>query len=185
MRRIIFVITILFSALLTFSVQAYDFSADTVIKDKNTTVNGKIFVSGEKTRIEMPEMTLIARIDKKVAYMLMPQQKAYMEHPVNTNMVVSEKFPDEVERKLVGQEKIDGRATDKYLIKIKSEKRTEQVYQWVCKSIKLPIKTAALSGSWSMEFKNIKIGKQSPGLFEVPAGDSKFNMGNFMKMPTK
>ncbi|MCK9266220.1 hypothetical protein M0P98_04985 [bacterium] len=176
MKRIVLVVMFLFSALLIYPLLAYDFSADTVIKDKNTTVNGKIFVSGEKTRMEMPEMALISRVDKRVEWKLVPKQKVYTEQLISIKMVVSEKFPDEVERKLVGQENIDGHIADKYLITLKSDETTEQIYQWISRSTKFPLKTANMDDSWSIEFNNIKRGRQNYKLFEVPAGYTKIDL---------
>ena len=40
----------------------------------------------------------------------------------------------------------------------------------------MPVKTAAVDGSWSQELKNIKMGSQSDSLFELPAGYQKMQM---------
>ncbi len=182
MKRISVFLGFMFAISFFSLLQAFDFSSDVLFKDKQNTMKGKMYISGLNTRMEMEGMIVISRMDKKVAWMIMPDQKMYMEHPLNRNMVVSEKFPDETERKLVGQETINGIKADKYLITVKSGNKTEQIYQWLAVSNGLPVKTSDVKGNWSMEMKNIKPGKQNPKLFEIPSGFNKMGTNGFMPM---
>ena len=70
---------------------------------------------------------------------------------------------------------VDGKKADKYQIVYSENKKRVAIFQWFAAGLKLPVKTAAVDNSWSMEYKNIKIGKQPVSLFEVPAGYEKFS----------
>ncbi len=167
---------------------AVEFSADTIMTYKGGgSTNGKIYYKADKFRMDMStpaEMIVITRMDKKIVWNIMPAEKMYMEMPfdLKNRPKVEEKYEGEVERKEVGSETIDGHPTKKYLITYKSGKETSQVYQWLATDINFPVKTAAVDGSWSQEFRNIKTGSQPDSLFEVPAGYQKFQMPGGMNM---
>ena len=159
-------------ALLACPVYAQDFSADMVSSSAEGSFTGKIYVSGEKSRMEMPEAITISRMDKKVAWMLMPSEKMYMEQPLNPHSAVSttDKIDGEIERKVEGNEQVNGRDTTKYRVTFQAEGKREEVFQWIDESAHIPVKTAAIDGSWSSEFKNIHTGPQDQSSFEIPAG---------------
>jgi hypothetical protein len=143
--------------------------------------SGKIYFKADKFRMDMtsPEnISAITRLDKKVVWNVMHDQKMYMEMPLNlkNKPMVEEKFEGEIERKHIGNETIDGHPTKKYLITYKSGNNREQVYQWFATDINFPVKTASVDGSWVQEFKNINMGSQPDSLFEVPAGYQKIQM---------
>lgn len=173
-KNIIGVSFLLFLFSLVSGLCAFDFSADAVIS--MYPYQGKTFVSGGKMRMETPQMLIISRMDKKVTWMLMPSQKMYAEVPINPNMVVTDKFHDEIDRKLIGQDTVDGKPTDKYLVTVKNNGVTEKIHQWICKSTGIPLKMAAADDSWFLEFKNLKIGSQDASLFELPSGFNKMSM---------
>jgi len=108
----------------------------------------------------------------------MPKQKMYLEMPLDlkNKPKVEEKFPGEIERKQVGSETIDGHPTKKYLITYKTNDKKDQVYQWLATDINFPVKTAAVDGSWTQEFKNVKMGPQPDSLFALPSGYQKMQM---------
>ena len=158
---------------------AQDFSADMVSTTKAGVFTGKIFVAKEKTRMETPQATTITRIDKNVVWILMPAQRMYMEQPLKPENVVAttDKMPGEIERKLVGKETVGGKRTDKYRIVYTTADKKETVLQWIAADSGLPIKSAAVDGSWTIEYKNLKTGKQPDSLFEIPTGYQKFSLG--------
>jgi Domain of unknown function (DUF4412) len=179
---------LLFSAVAS----AFEFSADSVMTGKGRTMTGKIFFKADRFRMDVDsprKMSTITRMDKKVVWSVMPDQKMYMEMPFNPNQnnrpMVDKKVEGELDRKLVGSEIIDGHATKKYLITHKREGRTTQIYQWWATDINFPVKTAALDGSWTQEFRNIKMGNQPNSLFEAPQGYRKMSMSGGMnfKLP--
>lgn len=178
---------VLFAASSAFAIE---FSADTISTFKgDQQVNGKLFFKMDKFRMEMKPhgdmaMIMITRIDKKVAWNLMPDSKMYMEIPFDLKYKpkVEDKYEGEIDRKEVGRETIDGHPAIKYLITYKIDNDKSQVYQWIASDIKFPVKTAAVDGSWSQEFRNVKMGHQSDSLFELPAGYQKMPMPQFPGM---
>jgi hypothetical protein len=179
-KRFLFVLLLCVS--LTGAAFAVEFSADTVTTMKGgQQMAGKMYFKPDKFRMEMKtneDMVMITRIDKKVMWNIMTKQKMYMEMPLDlkNRPKVEEKFPGEIERKQVGSETIDGHPTKKYLITYKTHDKNEQVYQWLAMDINFPVKTAALDGSWTQEFKNVKMGSQPDSLFVVPSGYQKMQM---------
>lgn len=156
---------------------AIEFSGDMIHTTKEGVTTQKFFVKNDKSRMENQEGIAITRLDKNVMWILMPQQKMYMEQPLNPDNVgtFSEKYPGELERTLIGQEVVDGRITDKYRIVHTIAGIKATVFQWVARDLGMPVKTASEDGSWSVEYKNIRMGSQPDSLFEIPAGYQRFS----------
>jgi len=175
-------VVLLFVLLSSCPALSAEFSANTITTFKGgEKTTGKIYYKPDRFRMEMKvheDMIVITRIDKKVMWNIMPGEKIYMEMPfdMKNKPRVEEKFEGEIERKEVGRETIDGHPTIKYLITYQSDNKKEQVYQWWAADIKFPVKTSAVDGSWIQEFKNVKMGLQPSGLFEVPSGYQKMQI---------
>ena len=180
-HRIISVVLVVIISIFLFGgiAVAQDFSADMVSTTKAGVSTGKIFVAKEKTRMETLQTIIITRIDKNVVWILMPAQRMYMEQPLKPENVVAttDKMPGEIERKLVGKETVGGKRTDKYRIVYTTADKKETVFQWIAAESGLPVKSAAVDGSWTIEYKNLKTGKQPDTLFEIPTGYQKFSLG--------
>ncbi|MCG2813562.1 MAG: DUF4412 domain-containing protein, partial [Thermodesulfovibrionales bacterium] len=112
-------------------------------------------------------------------WMLMPEQKMYMEQPLKPENVPAstDKMPGEVERKHLGTETVDGKKTEKYRIVYTAGSKRDAIFQWVDTDSGFPIKTAAEDGSWTTEYKNLKVAKQPDILFEIPAEYQKMSFG--------
>jgi hypothetical protein len=171
------------------------FSADMSVtpgSEKGEHMNGKVYFSGQKFRMDMSarghDSVIISDATNKVSYMLMPQQMMYME--MKQDGMMGRRGPDMkaydasnpcaseegVTCKKVGTESIDGRMCDKWeFTKDGKLKRTV----WIDKSTHIPIKTVEANGT-IMEFKNINEGSQAASLFEIPPGYQKMDMGGMM-----
>lgn len=181
---------VMFVLLLAGSAFALEFSADTVMTSGGMKTTGKIYFSGERFRMDMKspsQMTTITRLDKKVVWSIMPQQKMYMEIPFNPKRqpMVKDKVQGEIDRKLLGTAEIDGHPAKKYLVTYKAGGEKTQIYQWIATDLNFPVKTEAVDGSWSQEYRNIKLGNQPDSLFKVPAGYKKFQMPGGMHFPVR
>lgn len=159
--------------------KAADFSADVVSKSGGAVFQGKMYSSGEKTRMEAGPAVTITRTDRKAVYVLMPQQKMYMEQPFDPNKMVgsSDRVPGEENREPLGEETVNGVQAQKYRITYAVNGQKNVVHQWLAKDNNVPVRTAAEDGSWSMDLKNINTGPVSPDLFDIPAGYQKLPMG--------
>lgn len=154
------------------------FDADVVSVNGKQTTQGKIFVSGDKMRLEKAGTTAITRMDQRVVWLLMPMEKMYIEQAFRPENIVpaSEATAGEVDRTLLGTEAVKGKAANKYQITVKMDGKRSTFILWLAADSALPLKTAAEDGSWWQEYRNIVVGVPDPELFEVPAGYKKFAM---------
>lgn len=175
--RLTILIGILSVLFLTGIASAADFSADVISTTQGMVSNGKLYISNDKVRMEMPQAITITRMDKKIAWILMPEEKMYMEQPINPDQaaVTSDKIEGEIERKFVGKEMVDNKMADKYRIIYEINGNRMTVFQWLIPGLAMPVKTAAADNSWSMEYRNIRTESQPDYLFEIPAGYQKFS----------
>ena len=97
--------------ILFFSVSAFaiEFTADTISTYNGNKTSGKIYFKNEKFRMDMEspkEMIAITRLDKKLIWNIMPEEKMYMEFPIKqeNKPPVQEKFENEIERKHIGDQ---------------------------------------------------------------------------------
>lgn len=184
MKKYAVILTVLLGLALSGTAHALEFSADMVSKANGSVVSGKMFVSQEKVRMEMAGMISITRIDKKTVYVIMPDQRMYMEQPFSPEKVAgaTEKMPGEIKREYLGSESLNGRDSKKYKVSYEVEGRTSTVLQWIDDQSGIPVKTSSVDGSWSTELKNLRVASQDASLFETPEGYVKFAMPNMADM---
>ncbi len=180
MKKILIIFFVLF--IFIFEFIALDFSADIITKSGGTSAKSKIYVSGNKSRMEMTDQksnektVLITRPDKKVIWILMPGN-IYMEQAFNPENIIAskDKIDGEVERKFLGKEKVNGIDTDKYKITVMTQGQKSVILAWLDKD-GFPVKTSDENGKYITEYLNIKKEKQQSSLFEIPAEYQKFSM---------
>src|SRR5512133_2993287 len=80
---------ILGAAAVAFAQSVSEFSADLQMKSAETreTMKGKMFFAGKKTRMDMNaqghQSSIITDMQAKKNYIVMPEQRMYMEHDLN------------------------------------------------------------------------------------------------------
>jgi hypothetical protein len=170
--------------------QAAEFSASMITKAGGMEIPGKVYVKGDKMRneIQAQGQTIIniMRPDKKVVWIIMPQQKAYMEMPITQEtqqkmMTLTEK--QKAKMKKVGTETIEGYTCNKYETTMDLQGKSTTMYTWIATDLGMPIKVVSQDGSFSTEFKDIKPGEMADSLFEAPQGYQKMKMP--FAMPSK
>jgi hypothetical protein len=173
----------------------HQFSADMRVTSRKGTTNAKFFFGGHKIRMEMNaaghESIMITDMDKKIVDTIMPQQQMYMEMSTE-GAAASHRTPDwhmydpsnpcatmpGTSCQKVGMEPINGRLCDKWQFTGKpgSSNRTE----WIDQATGIPVKSLSADGDvWEM--LNIKMGPQDPGLFVIPPGYRKMDLGSMMQ----
>ena len=162
---------------------AAEFSATVVTKGGGMEIPGKVYVKGEKARNEVQAAGQtsihIIRPDKNLVWVVMPQQKAYMEMPVTGEaqqkmLTLTEKQKAKMQK--VGTETVNNYACDKYEATMSHQGKSTKFYFWIATKLGIPIKMVSEDGSFSMEYKDIKPGEVDDALFEPPSGYRKMKM---------
>lgn len=178
-----YLLVILFLPALTAAAKEQpEFSATLVIREGGLTQHARMHYSRNKQRMEMQNEDLggksvvITRLDKGLVWVLLPSEKMYMETPISqrkSNPLGMD--PDTVvKRQRIGKDTVDGHPCIKEKVTVKDAGGgNESMYYWEAQDIGWPVKAEALDGSWSYTYKDIKVGRQDPSLFEVPKGYSK------------
>ena len=172
------------------------FSADMKMSGaRGQEMTGKMYFGGQRMRYEMNagghEMISIHDAKTQTSYMIMPQQKMYMEMNANAmrGMGRGPRMPDAkafdpnnpcaneegYTCKKVGSETVNGRSCDKWEFTGKEGTRTV----WLDQKLHFPIKMVGNRGD-TFELTNVQEGSQPASLFEVPAGFTKMDMGGMM-----
>ncbi len=156
---------------------AAEFSADLVFMSQETQGYGKIATSDQKVMVKMGDVITIARIDKNVMWLIMPNGKMYAEMPLQLQniFVGTAKIQGEIEKRFVGKEMVDEQNSDKYRVTYSMDNKVYTAFVWMLPGVDVPIKKAAEDGSWVIKYKRIYVGKQPDELFEIPAGYQKID----------
>jgi hypothetical protein len=164
------------------------FSADQIHTVGRKTLTSKVYASSSAFRVETEQSgkksISIMRLDKKVMWILMPEQKMYMEMAnlgASTAEMAQNMQGAKIERQALGTEQVGTFHCDKSRVKVTYEGREYTTLEWAAKELNgFVVKRQDEKGSWSTEFQNIKLGPQDPSLFEVPGGYRKFSLGGMM-----
>ena len=150
--------------------QAADFSADLINISQGQSTRAKIYVQTDKIRMETPgtEEYTVLRNDKNVIWIVIPEEKTYIEIRSSQTREAGIKMKGEVSRQYLSSETVNGLAAKKYEVHYLDKDTLHKAYQWIASDLNYPIKISALDGSWSTEYRNIQVGPQAESLFEVP-----------------
>jgi hypothetical protein len=184
------------------SLPQVEYSADRVISGeqggKSMQLNTRVYYAKGKERDETEAhgqgMTMIMRHDKKLAWILMPDQKMYMETSYADQAqycnwpcvnIEKAKMGEGKGYTTLGKEVVNGVETTKYKVVCVDKKGdTIEGTFWVASNgvvIKMDFTTTGKSGKSQhgvIELRNLKIAGQDPGLFEIPKGYRKVDMSS-------
>lgn len=159
------------------------FSADQIHMAGKRTTTGKILATENAVRVESEakgkKSINITRFDRNVIWVLMPEQKMYMEMPFQRigEMAAAMKGAT-VKRDALGPEQVGAYHCDKSLVETTYEGRVYVTIEWAAKELDgFVVKRADEKESWSTEYQNVQLGPQDPALFDIPAGYQKLSMG--------
>lgn len=161
--------------------QAAEFRAVTVTKVGNHELQGKLYVKGDKARMEgntsMGPSVSILRLDQRVMWILLPGQKTYMEMPIDKAAFDQAlKLPEnQVTKKLLGTETLHGYETEKYETVVNVGGRQVKSIMWIAKKLGIPVRIESADKSFSQDY-DIQEGRVDDALFEMPAGYRKMAM---------
>lgn len=187
-RRMGLFLSVVVALTLSCSAFAAEFQADMKMEGGEETVTGKVFVSGSIMRQEMEVPGAgksISIVDgaKNIMYVIMPQEKMYMEFP-NEQIVLGDEdiedwLSDDADLKKIGTETIEGYKCDKYEVTYKDPERQAMGSSviWIARKLNFPIRgiTEGEDGKVTVTYTNIKEGPQDKALFEIPKDYQKFS----------
>jgi Domain of unknown function (DUF4412) len=168
-----------------------EYSAEEVIETAEGITRTKVYSTPTMERREMSEggqhMINIARHDKKVIWILMPEEKMYMAMPTGQSPSKQEDKTDlsayKIETTPMGQETLNGIVMNKAKMIMTGKDGSKMGgFMWTTKEGILA-KMDAISvdqgkkDRFKLEVTNLKIGKQPADLFEIPKGYEKMDMG--------
>lgn len=177
-----------------------EYSAERVISSeqggKSMQMNARVYYAKGKERDEIEaqgrNMIMIMRHDKKLAWMLVPEQKMYMEMSYADQAqycnwpcanIEKAKLAEGKGYTTLGQETVNGVETTKYkMVCIDKKNQTIEGQFWVAANgvvIKMDFTATAKDGKPQhavIELRDMKIAEQSPALFEIPKDYSKMSM---------
>ena len=171
----------------TFQESDVEYSADEQMETEDMAMQAKVYHAPGKERREQDmsgmQQIMIMRRDKSVVWMLMPDQKMYMEMKMGQGKEDTADLKDyTIEYSVIGEEVVNGINTTKNKV-IMTDKKGNKFggFMWVSKEgIMVKMDTVSkVEGSKmrvKMERKNIKIENQNPKLFEIPSGYNKMSM---------
>lgn len=156
---------------------AVEFTAQMVVKDGDKTMPGRIFFQNGKMRQEFVDeegrTITIVRPDKKVIWVIMPQEKTYLEMPLRTRLPGQfiQIPPDAISKRVVGTETVNGYVADRYEVTLKGgDTGVMKQTVWVAKKLQVAIKMVTAQRNFSIEYRNIREGGLAALLFEPPKG---------------
>ncbi|MEW6075960.1 MAG: hypothetical protein AB1530_06655 [Candidatus Omnitrophota bacterium] len=165
-------------------ISAEEFCADTFTVTQGVQMQGRICTAPNKMRIENQGNVIIARMDLGKAWVLLPDERMYVEQPLDVSRIMGmqQKYPGEVSRTFEGKDKVDGKSAEKYRITYESQGKQYVMLVWFVPGIGMPVKTIAEDASWSTEYRNITTEKQPESLFEIPPGYKELKMPSMGEM---
>jgi outer membrane lipoprotein-sorting protein len=165
--------------LLSSAAGAAEFSAQMLVKDGDKVMPGKLYVENGLLRQEFTDergqTITVVRPDKKVVWVILPKERTYMELPLKRRLPGQfiQMPPDAVQKRPLGKETINGYETEKYQVSVKSGEGVEFQNIWVAPKLGMPVKLVVERRHFSVEYRDIREGKQAARRFELPAGYQK------------
>ena len=162
-----------------------EYSADSTMEsDGGISMKSRVYHTPDKERTEMggaEGSIMIMRRDKNVMWQLFGDM--YMESPLSQSNAGGIEDMEILEQKDVGNETINGiKTTKSKIIAVKKDGTKFGGFFWTSKE-GITVKMDLLSKEgdkkirMASELTNLKIEKQNPALFEIPAGYTKNDMG--------
>lgn len=165
-----------------------EYSADSYMETTEGVMSGPVYVGPGKERREYVEagekMMMIIRHDKKVVWMLMPDDKMYMETKFSKDGRKDDFSNYKIDQTTVGPDTVNGIRTTKSKVIMTNLKTEEKMggFWWATNEgiiVKMDIIAVDKNSKERIksELKNLKIGRQAPSLFEIPADYTRMDMG--------
>lgn len=156
-----------------------NFAAQMLVKDGDKIIPGRIFVQDGKMRQEFIDESgqtiTIVRPDQKLIWVIIPREKTYIELPLRARLPGQfiQMPPNPINKRHLGRETVNGYEADKYQLAVQGGGGLEFQTFWVAPQLGMPLKVVCNQRKFSIEYRNIREGKQADRLFAVPPGYQK------------
>ncbi|TAJ10844.1 MAG: hypothetical protein EPO61_00760 [Nitrospirae bacterium] len=153
---------------------ALEFTADQYTRVNGHSRKANIYYRDSMWRLEHHELgpvnVTIVRKDKQVMWLLLSRMKHFKTLPYDPEQApkVAERLEGEIAREEIGTETLDGHPTTLYQVTVRQGSQDVAYYQWLATDIRFPLKLARKDGSWTVEYKNVKLRKVTDYLFQLP-----------------
>ncbi|HKJ23896.1 MAG TPA: hypothetical protein VKB65_03680 [Myxococcota bacterium] len=161
-----------------------DYMAHTVMEADGARLTGRVWASGEKERRELAVSgrthDVILRRDLGVAWILMPEQRMYLEQPLGEHDRMAS---GDLVREAVGKESVNGVETTRYRIHgTAGDGRPFEGTMWMTEQ-DIPVRVVTGEGPERVriELEGLSLGFVAPGRFEIPRGWSRFELPDSAK----
>ncbi|HYL84027.1 MAG TPA: DUF4412 domain-containing protein [Candidatus Angelobacter sp.] len=146
------------------------FSADQVHTTSKKTTTGKVYAIENAMRSEAEDKgkksISIIRFDRKVMWVLMTDQKMYLEMPWGNSAEWTAAIKGaQVQRESLGSEQVGAYHCDKSRVTATYQGITGTYIEWAAKELDgFVVKRQDDKGAWSTEYQNVRLGAQDPSL---------------------
>ncbi|MBI5855836.1 MAG: hypothetical protein HZB35_11555 [Nitrospirae bacterium] len=168
------VIAVLVIAAGTEPARALEFLAEQITRIGEQTHRASLYYKDDRWRLEHndrgPVGVTIVRKDKHLMWFLLSRMKHFKTLPYDPRQApkVSEHMDGEVAREVIGTETREGHPTTLYEVTVREEGRLVVYYQWVATDLRLPLRLTRKDGTWTVEFRNVKLRALPDQLFQIP-----------------
>lgn len=150
------------------------FSGDQVMTVGGHVVAGTVKATSYALRVDdaKKRYVTIARSDKKVIWVLLPERHVYLQLPWKESPeTVALSAGGAVKRKALGTDVVGDYHCDKSRTTATVRGKTFSTDEWAARELNgFVVKRQDAAGSWSVEYHNVRAGPQSASLFEIPPG---------------
>lgn len=160
-----------------------DYRADTLMATAEGQMKGEVFASGMKERREFSvggrRHVMIVRRDKGVSWMLMPEQKMYLEQKLGKDGMPQDRFAGgRLERDALGTESVNGVDATKYRVHGETPEGDpfEGIMWMTPEEIPVRVLTGKGDDQVRMELTGLVVGDVDAGKFEIPSGYQRFQL---------
>jgi len=156
-----------------------DYVAHTVMEADGTRMTGRVWASGDKERRELTvsgqRHGMILRRDLGVAWVLMPEQRMYLEQPLGAQDPIA---GGRLEREAIGPESVNGAAATKYRVHgTAADGQPFEGTMWLTEQdIPVRVVTGEGAGRIRLELDRLSLGFVDPKRFEIPPGYTRFEL---------
>lgn len=175
MRRWILSVVLVASGLFS-GLEAWglEFTADQIVKVGRKTQKANLYYRDDRWRLEHQSMgpvnVTIVRKDKQLMWLLLSRVRHFKTLPYDPAQEpkLSKHLEGEVSREEIGTETREGHPTILYEVTVKEGEETDVYYQWFATDIEFPMQLTRKDGSWSVEYRHVRLRPVIDYLFQLP-----------------